>query len=83
LARKPEEWKLHQSATRGLENNTGIDLKAIWWEGVDWINQAQNKDKWRATVNTVTKLWVPYAVGRFLSTPGPSSFSRTLIHAVN
>jgi hypothetical protein len=28
------------------------------WEDVDWINQAQNTDKWWAVVNTVMNLRV-------------------------
>jgi len=28
------------------------------WEGVDWIYLAQDKDRWRAVVNTVMKRWV-------------------------
>jgi hypothetical protein len=27
--------------------------------GVDWIDVAQDKDQWRALVNTVMNLWVP------------------------
>jgi hypothetical protein len=27
--------------------------------GMDWINLAQNRDRWRALVNTVMNLWVP------------------------
>jgi len=30
----------------------------IKWEGVDWINLFQNRDKWLAVVNTVMNLWV-------------------------
>jgi hypothetical protein len=36
-----------------------MDLKEIWWEGVDWIHLAQDKDKWRAPMNTVMSLQVP------------------------
>jgi hypothetical protein len=34
-------------------------LKKIWWEGVDWMNLAQERDQWRALVNTVMNLRVP------------------------
>jgi hypothetical protein len=27
-------------------------------DGVDWINVAQDRDQWRALVNTVLNLWV-------------------------
>jgi hypothetical protein len=36
-----------------------MDLRKTGWEGVDWIHQAQDKDKWRAVVNTVMNLRVP------------------------
>jgi hypothetical protein len=34
------------------------DLKEIGWDGMDWIDLAQDKDQWRALVNTVMNLWV-------------------------
>jgi len=37
-----------------------MDLKEIRWEGVGWMCVAQEKDRWRALVNTVMKFWVPY-----------------------
>jgi hypothetical protein len=36
-----------------------MDLRVLWWEGVDWMQLAQNRDKWRAVVNTVMNLLVP------------------------
>jgi hypothetical protein len=27
-------------------DNTGLYLRQIWWEGVDWIHLAQDKDQW-------------------------------------
>jgi hypothetical protein len=29
------------------------------WDGVDWIDMAQDRDQWRALVNTVLNLQVP------------------------
>jgi hypothetical protein len=40
-------------------DNIKVDLREIGWDGVDWIDMAQNRDKWRALVNTVMNLWVP------------------------
>jgi hypothetical protein len=33
-------------------------LREIGWDGVDWIDMAQDRDQWRALVNMVLKLWV-------------------------
>jgi hypothetical protein len=35
-----------------------MDLRVIGWGGMDWIELAQDKDKWRALVNTVMNLRV-------------------------
>jgi hypothetical protein len=37
-------------------DNIKIDLREIGWDGVDWINSAQNRDQWRALVDTVMNL---------------------------
>jgi hypothetical protein len=36
-----------------------LDLREIWFGDVDWINLAQDRDRWRALVNTVMNLRVP------------------------
>jgi hypothetical protein len=41
------------------EDNIKIDLREIGFEDVDWIHWAQDRDRWRALVNTVMNLWVP------------------------
>jgi hypothetical protein len=46
------------------------------WDGMDWIDLAQDRDQWRALVNTVKNLWVPYNSGKFSSTCTIHSFSR-------
>jgi hypothetical protein len=35
-----------------------MDLREIGWGSVDWIQLAQDRDRWRALVNTVMNLWV-------------------------
>jgi hypothetical protein len=30
-----------------------MDLREIGWDGVDWIDVAQDRDQWRALVNTI------------------------------
>jgi hypothetical protein len=44
---------------RRWEGNIKMDLQEVEWEGVDWIDVAQDRDRWRAVVNAVMNLWVP------------------------
>jgi hypothetical protein len=46
------------------------------WCGVDWIDLAQDRDQWRALVNTVMNLLLPYNVGKFLCNCTIGGFSR-------
>jgi hypothetical protein len=40
-------------------DNIKMDLRDIRGGGMDWIDLVQDRDQWRALVNTVMKLWVP------------------------
>jgi hypothetical protein len=40
-------------------DNIKMDLTEIGWYGMDWIDLAQDRDQWRALVNTVMILRVP------------------------
>jgi hypothetical protein len=40
-------------------DNIKMDLRKIEWIGMDWIDLAQDKDQWRALVNTVMKFRFP------------------------
>jgi hypothetical protein len=33
-------------------------LKELWWDDMDWINLAQDRNKWFPVLNTVMKFWV-------------------------
>jgi hypothetical protein len=41
------------------EDNIKMDLREIGWDGMDWIDLAQDRDQWRALVNTVMNFRVP------------------------
>jgi hypothetical protein len=40
-------------------DNIKMDLREIGWDGTDWIDVAQDRDQWRALVNTVMNLRIP------------------------
>jgi hypothetical protein len=40
-------------------DNINMNLREILWDGMEWIDQAQDRDQWRALVNTVMNLRVP------------------------
>jgi hypothetical protein len=41
------------------EDNIKMDLQEVGWDGMDWIDMAQDRVKWRALVNVVMNLRVP------------------------
>jgi hypothetical protein len=42
-----------------MGDNIKMDLRAVGWGGVDSIDLAQDRDRWRALVYTVMNLRVP------------------------
>jgi hypothetical protein len=36
-----------------------MDVRKVGFGDVDWVHLAQDRDRWRALVNTVMSLWVP------------------------
>jgi hypothetical protein len=45
--------------SRRWEENIKMDFREIGFGNVDWIHWAQDRDRWRALVNTVMNLRFP------------------------
>jgi hypothetical protein len=80
LVKKPE-------GKRSLGRQSGwVILKWILerWDGMDWIDLAQDREQWRALVNTVMNHQVPYNVKKFFSSWTTGCFSRrSRLHGVS
>jgi hypothetical protein len=59
LVGKPEGNRPLGRPRRRWVDNINMDHTEIGWDGVDWIELAQDRDQWRALVNTVMDLRVP------------------------
>jgi hypothetical protein len=58
LVGKPEGKRpLGKPRIRWEDNK--MDLQEVGCGGMDWIDLAQDRDRWRALVNAVMNLWVP------------------------
>jgi hypothetical protein len=59
LVGKPEGRRPLGRPRRRWEDNIRMDVREVGWGGMDWINLAQDRDRWRALVNAVMNLQVP------------------------
>jgi hypothetical protein len=59
LVGKPEGKRPLGRPRRKWEDNIRMDLREMGWGGMDWIYLAQDRNQWRALVNTVMNLRVP------------------------
>jgi hypothetical protein len=59
LVGKPEGKRTLGRPRRMWVNNSKMNLVEIEWDGVDWIDMAQDRDQWRVLVNTVLNIRVP------------------------
>jgi hypothetical protein len=59
LVGKPEGKSPLGRPRRRWVDNIKMDLGEIGWDGGDWIELAQDRDHWRALVNTLMNLGVP------------------------
>ena len=59
LVGKPERKKPLGRPRRRWEDNIKMDLQGVGGGVMDWIELAQDRDRWRAIVNAVMNLRVP------------------------
>jgi hypothetical protein len=67
LVGKPEGNRPRGRRMHRWEDNIRMDVREIGWEDVDWIHLSQDRDQWRALVNTVMNLRVPIKTANFLT----------------
>ena len=69
---------------RRWEDNIKMGLQEVGGGCGDWMELAQDRDRWRALVNTARNLRVPKMRGISGLAAAPVSFSRkTLIHGIS
>jgi len=59
FVKKPEGKRPLGRPRLGWEDNIKMDLQEVGCGGMDWIELAQDRDRWRLLVNAVTNLRVP------------------------
>ena len=59
LMGKPERKRPLGRPIRRWEDNIKMDLQEVGFGGMDWIEVAQDRDRWRALVNALMKFRVP------------------------
>jgi hypothetical protein len=74
---RPERKRPLGRPRRRWVDKIKVDLIEIGWGDVDWIDLAEDRDQWRALVNTMMNFRVPENARNFLSSCIIGGFSRT------
>ena len=64
---KPDGKGSFRRPKRRWEDNIKMDLQEVGCGGMDWIEPAEDRDRWRALLNAGMNLQVPQNVGNFLT----------------
>jgi hypothetical protein len=67
LMRKPEGKIPLGRLWCGWDGNNKVHLHEVGRRGMDWIELAEDRDRWQAIVNAAMKLRVPKNAGNFLT----------------
>jgi hypothetical protein len=67
LVGKPEGKRPLGRPRRRWVDNIRMELGQVGWGDVDWIGLAQDRNRWRAVVNSVLNLWIPWNAGKLSS----------------
>ena len=67
LVGKPERKRSLGRPGRKWEDNIKMDLQKVGCGGIDWMELAQDRERWRALVNGVKNFRVPYNAGNYLT----------------
>jgi hypothetical protein len=67
LKGRPEEKRSLERPRHRWEDNMSMGLGEVGCGGMDWIDLAQKRDRWRAFVNAVMKIRVPLKAGNVLT----------------
>jgi hypothetical protein len=81
---KPEGKRPPGRPRHRWEDNIKMDLQEVTCGGMEWMELAQDKDRWQALMNVVMNLHVPENTGNFVTSCKRGSFSRrNLLHEVS
>jgi hypothetical protein len=67
LVRKPEGTKHLQTPRHRWEDNIKVNFHEVGLRVTGWTDLAQDRDRWRPSVNGIRILWVPQNSGKFLT----------------
>jgi hypothetical protein len=59
LVGRPEGKRPFGTPRRRWEDDIKMDIQEVGWGAMDWIELAQDRDRWWALVNAVTNRRVP------------------------
>jgi hypothetical protein len=75
LVGKPEGKRSLGRPRRRWVDNIRMYLGEVGWGDVGWIGLSQDRNRWRAVLNLVLNLWVPWNAGKLSSGLASSGLS--------